>query len=319
MFSVLRNTLLADMVPESASGRLAIDVGRRSVLRQAPAALLLGAGVAAADSTTPREARRSGPIESSFVDFPDELARFRAHMRFERDLRDTAETISWYHFTHYVVAPGSRPAPVVRFEGCEYSYQRRIGKQTWRVHGHNMSFPRDLQTGKYSDLAVNPITQETLQVAPMFLTGDPGLLQSPSGFLPLDRTNPQWIKPNVMFRIEGELIKMEQVRPIPENWPIMFIESSVASAPRRDFDNPTVTSLRYQTSGFYIFPFPKWMRMGDRPGHMLGAWSGRKLQGPQELPEDYRAHAENQRPDLLHAQWDLLDKPLPEPLRAAVI
>lgn len=298
-----------------------VDAGRRELLGAAPAALLLGAGALTAASPADAASSKSGgldPIESSFVEFPDEMSRFRAHMRFERDLRDQGEVTSWYHFTQYLVTPGFRPTPIIRFEGLEYSYLRRIGRETWRVHGHNMSFPRDLRTGKFSDAATNPVTGETLKVEPMFLTGDPGMLHSPRGFLTLDRQQPQWVAPNLMFRLEGELIKMEQIRPVPESWPKMFIETSCSFVPRREFDNARITSLLYQTSGFYIFPFPKWMNMGDRPGHMLGAWSGRKLRGAHELPAEFRARAQRDRPDLLEARWEAFEKPIPEALRAAV-
>jgi hypothetical protein len=37
---------------------------------------------------------------------------------------------------------------------------------------------------------------------------------------------PQWVTLNLIFRREGELIKMEQIRPVPESWPMMFVESS---------------------------------------------------------------------------------------------
>ena len=298
-----------------------VDAGRRELLGAAPAALLLGSGALTATSAAGAASAKSGglnPIESSFVEFPDEMSRFRAHMRFERDLRDQGEVTSWYHFTQYLVTPGFRPTPIIRFEGLEYSYLRRIGRETWRVHGHNMSFPRDLRTGQWSDAAKNPVTGETLKVEPVFLTGDPGMLHSPRGFLTLDRQQPEWVVPNLLFRREGELIKMEQIRPVPESWPKMFVESSCSFVPRREFDNARITSLLYQTAGFYIFPFPKWMRMGDRPGHMLGAWSGRKLRGPHELPREFRARAQRDRPDLLEARWEAFDKPLPEALRAAV-
>lgn len=298
-----------------------VDTGRRELLGAAPAALLLGAGAMTAASTADAASPKSGgldPIESSFVEFPDEMSRFRAHMRFERDLRDQAEVTSWYHFTQYLVAPGFRPTPIIRFEGLEYSYFRRIGAQVWRVHGHNMSFPRDVQSGKFSDKALNPVTGESISVEPMFLTGDPGHLQSPKGFLPMERGEVRWTPLNAMFRIEGELIKMEQIRPAPESWPKMFVESSCSFVPRREFDNARITSLLYQTSGFYIFPFPKWMNMGDRPGHMLGFWSGRKLRGVRELPAEFRARAQRDRPDLLEARWEVFEKPVPEALRAAL-
>jgi hypothetical protein len=61
------------------------------------------------------------------------------------------------------------------------------------------------------------------------------------------------------------------------------------------------------------------MQMGDRPGHMLGAWSDRKLRGPHELPLEFRARVERERPDLLKARWEKFKKPVPEALRATLV
>jgi hypothetical protein len=56
------------------------------------------------------------------------------------------------------------------------------------------------------------------------------------------------------------------------------------------------------------------MQMGDQPGHMLGAWSGRKLNGPGELPSEFRERAAREYPQLLAARWRELDRPLPAAL-----
>ncbi len=31
----------------------------------------------------------------------------------------------------------------------EYSYFRRVGDLNWRIHAHNLSFPRNLQDGAF--------------------------------------------------------------------------------------------------------------------------------------------------------------------------
>lgn len=299
----------------ASTGGLA-DPARRRWIAAAPAGV---AGLAlapwpslAASATAATAARGAdGPTDSGFLAFADARERFRAHFRFERDLRDQGEVVSWYHFILYALSPDARPAPVVRYEGMEYSYFRRIGDLTWRIHAHNLSFPRDLATGAFTSEAVNPLSGARVAVPPMVLLGDPGVLHSPRGYLPLDSSEPHWLDSYLMFRTEGELVKVEHIRPTPEGWPKLFIESSTSSVPRAEFDDPRVTSLRFQTSGFYAFPFPKWMEMGDRPGHMIGAWSGRKLAGPQQLPAEFQARVRAEHPELLRARWSEFDRPLP--------
>jgi len=99
----------------------------------------------------------------------------------------------------------------------------------------------------------------------------------------------------------------------------MFIESSCSTVARKDFYDPSVTALPYQTSGFYVFPFPAWMRMGDRPGHMLGAWSGRRaVMGVRDLPRQFRERVASENPELLEPRWNELDRPLSAGLKEAL-
>ncbi len=121
-----------------------------------------------------------------------------------------------------------------------------------------------------------------------------------------------------MLRVEGELMKMDNVRPAPAGWPVNFVESSTSSVARRLFDDSAVTSLPYQTGGFYIFPWPAWSGLAGHAGHMLGAWSGRKLSGPAELPTEFADRARREHPELLAARWSELDRPLSEVIRRAL-
>jgi hypothetical protein len=100
------------------------------------------------------------------------LHLFRALFRFERDLRDEGMALSTYQFLVYALPQGQRPQPIVRFEGMEFSYFSRIGELTWRIHAHNLSYPRDLATGRYTSSVRNPFTGETLAVQPMRLLED---------------------------------------------------------------------------------------------------------------------------------------------------
>ena len=122
-----------------------------------------------------------------------------------------------------------------------------------------------------------------------------------------------------MIRSEGELVKSEHIRPTPDGWPLMFIESSCSSVSRRDFFDPEVTALPFQTSGFYVFPFPRWMGMEGRAGHMLGAWSGRRaVRGARDLPREFRERVARENPELLEPRWQELDRPLTPMLKEAV-
>ncbi|MEZ5457803.1 MAG: hypothetical protein R3E65_00330 [Steroidobacteraceae bacterium] len=292
------------------------DGTRRTVLAGAPlAAVALGTATTAiatrADAAVRAEAKDRRADEDGFIHFADEREKFRALFRLERDLRDEGTTLSTYQFVTYIVPHGERAQPVVRWEGMEYSYFRRVGDLTWRIHAHNVSFPRDLATGDFTSTARNPFTGETLEIAPMKLLGDPGTLHGPKGYLSLLAREVTWRDTYHLLRREGELVKSEHIRPGPPTWPKIFIESMCNTVSRRDFYDPAVTAIPYQTSGFYLFPFPEWAAMGDTPGHMLGSWSGRRVTGGVgDLPREFRERVARENPDLLAPRWQVFEPPL---------
>ncbi len=292
-----------------------LDAGRRALLATAPAGVF---GMAAAASLA-ASAPASAPDDDGFVHFANPQDKFRALFRLERDLRDEGITVSTYQFITYALPQGARPQPIVRWEGMEFSYFRRVGALTWRIHAHNVSYPRDLHSGKFVSQVLNPFTGDILELEPMKLLNDPGVLHGPQGYLPLDAKAVNWLNTYHVLRTEGALVKSEHIRPTPDGWPTMFIESSCSTVTRKDFMDDSVTALPFQTSGFYVFPFPGWMRMGERPGHMLGAWSGRRaVGGPRDLPREFRERVARENPELLEARWRELDKPLSPLMKEAL-
>ncbi len=319
MINTLRQALVRNLAESSGAPETrgapegsapdCIDSRRRQLLGGAPLALV-GLGMLPV-SLNASAAAESTPWDDGFIRLTDPVEKFKALFRLERDLQDEGTALSTYQFLMYALSPGQRPQPIVRWEGMEFSYFRRVGEMTWRIHAHNVSYPRDLITGEFTSSAHNPYTNEELRVEPIRLLNDPGVLHGPKGYLVLDATSPKWLDSYHVLRIEGPLIKSEHIRPMPEGWPEMFIESGCSTVSRDDFYNPAVTALPFQTSGFYVFPFPAWMRMGERPGHMLGAWSGRRVMGgPAELPRQFHDRVAREVPELLRPRWAELETPL---------
>ena len=65
-----------------------------------------------------------------------------------------------------------------------------------------------------------------------------------------------------------------------------------------------------------MFPFPKWMNLEGRAGHMLGAWSGRKLDDIAQLPKEFATRLRGENPELLQARWQEFDRPIAKELAA---
>jgi len=208
-----------DAETPAAHTRAMINTLRRMLIGGVPAAAACAAfaddAFAAAAPAGAQPAASDGPLADGFIPFADANDKFRALFRFERDLRDQGTALSTYQFIVYAFLQGQRPRPVLRFEGMEYSYFRRIGELTWRIHAHNLSYPRDLATGRFVSSVKNPFTGEMLDVQPMRLLGDPGVLQSPKGYQQLDDTRIHWADTHFVMRIEGDLVRAEHIRPAP--------------------------------------------------------------------------------------------------------
>ena len=291
MFDIQKRAFFADA-----------PINRRQVLTGAAAAAGAMAPLGAAHGAmTPATSYLppGGQLVSRQFSYSDPLEKMRAEFRLYRDLRDEADVLLWYMFTIFVIAEGMPVAPLVRYEGIEFSHHKRIAEHQFRIHGHNMSFPRDLNTGEFVDTVINPVTKQKVTVPPTVLTEDPGMLYSPAGKRPLDRPTAEFTPTYSLFRIEDELVKVEQIRVPPDNWLTPFIETSHNWTPRALFEDASVLRLPMGTSGGYVYPYPRWLQMGETRGHMFGIWSGRKLNGPEQLPSEYLARAEADYPELL--------------------
>lgn len=282
-----------------------------------PAALSMAAtgSASAADSCNSTKNLRAGKrMESRLFFYDDPREHQRQSYRILRSSVDDADVLFWYLFTMFSVPQGRAPQSVVRWEGIEFSHHRKLADGVFRVHGHNLSFPRDLKSGAWTDAAINPVTGKTVEVPPMVLTQDPGYVYTPEGVIPLDSPT---ASPRIrleQFMIEDDLVKIEQVRQPPASWPATFVETSVNWCSRDLFENTNLASLPTGTSGGYIFPWPEWMDMGDAPGHMFATWHGRKLGSVNELPEDFLARAEPGHKALLSISMSVFEEPLPEAL-----
>jgi hypothetical protein len=283
----------------------------------AAAAGLAAAPLAAAQqpAAAPSTLRNGPRMESGLFAYDDPIVHQRQAFRILRNTHDDADVLFWYHFTMFAVPEGSAPQPVVRWEGIEFSHHRKLGPGFYQVHGHNLSFPRDLQSGAWTDRALNPITGVAVEVPPMALTEDPGYLYTPSGVVPFDEPEaPPRIRME-QFLLEDDLVKIEQVRSPPAAWPVTFVETSVNWTDRALFEGSDLPSLPAGTAGGYVFPWPAWMEMGERKGHMFATWHGRKLNGVAELPSEFLTRASAAHTQLLEVNPAPFEEPLPAPFR----
>jgi len=248
-------------------------------------------------------------VRSEFLFFDDPVAKLHAHLRMERDLGEETDTITWYHFIVFMVPVTMAPVPLVRYEGMEFSYLRHLGNNNFRIHAHNVSYPRDLESGEFTSTVRNPVTKELITIKPTILTTDPGTVHNPIGFRNVNSDGTYQVR-YTMFRLEDDLIKLDSVRGAPPEKPITHQENSCAWCPFDEFTNSSITSLPAHFAGCYLYDYPASMNMGDRPGHLMAMFDGKKINSIEELPDDYLDRTRREHPDLLKPRWQDFDVPL---------
>jgi hypothetical protein len=291
------------------------DPQRRELLRTALAgigATLAGPAFAATPtvpvSPAPKE-NSVAQVRSEFLHFDDPVAKLHAHLRLERTLAEESTTLTWYHWVVFLVPKVRPPFPVLRYEGIEYSLLRHLGNNNFRLQAHNLSFPRDLETGEFTSEFLNPITGRMVAVKPSILTTDPGTVHNPRGFRNVNG-NGEYQDRYAMFRLEGELLKLDSVRGAPPDKPVTHMENSCAWCPFDEFTNPNIASLPQHFVGGYLYDYPRWMGMGDRPGHVYAMFDGKKVASIEELPDEFLDRARREHPDLLLPRWQDFERPL---------
>jgi hypothetical protein len=230
-------------------------------------------------------------------------------MRVELDL-DGRDAGSWYDWTVFIVTPDRQSIPLVTFEGLELA--RIVGLPNGKhfCASIDLSFPRDYETLAFKQVIHNPITGLMVTVPVSVLTNDPGSVISPQdGWRPRLAPRPERPSLNSYWWREGEQGRLQRVRTPPPSFPHPMIEQSFYRFAYADLMNPKLTSVRYETGDVYVFPYPEWLGMGDRPGHMLGSFTGRKINSVDELPREFRVRVEVEHAALLNP--DSIFKTLP--------
>ena len=276
------------------------------------ASLVSGSGMAADPilplPTTPDE-HKIAKVRSEFLHFDDPVAKLHARLRVERNLAEESFTLTWYHWIVFVVPAKSAPIPMVRYEGIEYSLLRHLGNNNFRIQAHNLSYPRDLNSGEFINEVHNPVTGETVAIGPSIITTDPGVVHNPDGFRNVNGDG-SYHKNYAMFRLEDELLKKDSVRGVPPETPFTLQENSCAWVPFDEFTNPTINSLPAHFVGGYLYNYPRWLNMGDHSGNMYAMFDGKKIYSVEELPNEFLDRARRDNPELLLPRWQDFERPL---------
>ena len=236
-------------------------------------------------------------IKNGVLQFNNDVEHLEALMRVERTLEEK-EVAWWFWFIWFLMLPGRTPIPLMRYEGMEMSRHKRLPGNRFIVHGHNLSFPRDLNTGEYISEIVNPVTGEKVAAGVSVLTADPGYEFTPEGVRPLTSNKRRPL--DEFWRIEDNLLHMHRVRTPPPEWPGQFIEQNTTSVTLSDYQNKSLLRVPSRTAGTWLQPAPAWLNFPrDANATVLGHFDGRKLESVRQFPQEYLQRVEREYPQLL--------------------
>jgi hypothetical protein len=226
-----------------------------------------------------------------------ELVRMQASLR-EQDVP------WWYDGTIYAIVPGEQPRALYKFEGMEIYWMRQLADGEYELIGNTVTFYRDLASGQWIDTFQNPYTGAVNTVTPAVQGGGPGrgFNYSVKGirFTRVKDQLPE--KPLVLdWSFVRDMVWLHNETAYPPGLPPPRAQRQTMFAPQKSFLDRRLDSLPALFSSTVIQPWPKWMEMGDRPGHVVWHASGAKLASIDELPADYRRRAERDHAHLMTA------------------
>lgn len=264
-----------------------------------------GAALAAAtESVAGAEASGASPPDKLLPQLPADHLRNLVRMQGSLDEED----VPWW-FTGVIFAvPGdnSTPVPLVRFEGMEiYWFQHK--PDGYFLGGNTVTFFRDVNTNAYLTELKNPWTGRTDAVKPAVQGGGLGFKYTERGIWPARYNGedlgspppgPLWVQ----WHSLGDYVWLQHQTVYPPGMPAMHGQRQTMFVPRREFARRNNKRLPAAFTSVVFQGWPRWMNMGDQPGHVVWHASGAKMRSVADLPQQYRTRIEREFPARMTAR-----------------
>lgn len=269
-----------------------------------PSLLGFGATLGVGGATMPAGAAPAPVGSARLPATPAEHLRNLVRMQGSLDEED----VPWW-FTGVIFAvTGEResPRPLLRFEGMEiYWFQHK--PDGYFLGGNTVTFFRDFETNDYLTELKNPWTGRTDTVKPAVQGGGLGFKYTERGIWPA-RYSGEDLGPvpagplKVQWQAAGEHVWLQHQTVYPPGMPPMHGQRQSMFVARRAFERRGSKRLPSAFSSLVFQGWPRWMNMGELPGHVVWHASGAKLRSVADLPQEYRARAEREFPDRMTAK-----------------
>jgi hypothetical protein len=268
---------------------------------------MLGFGAAFAAATGPAIAAASAGRDEPGKGLPQTAAEHLRNLVRMQGSLDEEDVPWWFTGVIFAVAgEGSTPVPLLRFEGMEiYWFQHKL--DGYFLGGNTVTFFRDFNTSQYLGEFRNPWTGNTDTVKAAVQGGGLGFKYTERGIWPA-RYNGEDLGPVpqgplwVQWHVLGDYVWLQHQTVYPPGMPPMHGQRQSMFVPRREFARKNSRRLPAAFTSVVFQGWPRWMNMGDRPGHVVWHASGVKIASVAQLPPEYRKRAEREYPDRMTAR-----------------
>ena len=241
--------------------------------------------------------------QAKALDLQSEQGSVEAMVKLRCSLDPKQEEILWWAGTLFAQEPGQKPAPLLGFEGYNICRAEKQADGVWRLYTRELTFYRDLKTGKIIDSWDNPLSGERNEVVQV--ANDPvnTVLNAPGRPLHLP-----WVEAGdqVMLTLNIPLAYPNPLQPAEfpaeSSGPTyMGSEHFMFFAPRADLENPALKSVPVTYGWTRVGPWLPWMKLGTRPGNLLYVAQGNKRASVSELPADIQELVRTHYPEYARA------------------
>lgn len=237
------------------------------------------------------------------TDLATSEGQLEAYVRMRADLTGKEVFADW-NATIFAVLPGEKPRAILKTYGYNVSRMEKQADGGYHWISREVSYYRDVQTGKLLDTWTNPITGETVDV--VHVANDPVNHKFPS---------PKQVPFSLPWQQHGEMTSMlldmplEYPNPLqPDAYPkqstgkvYLASEHFGYMVRTADLVNQKLASAPVYYNWFRTGPWLPWMNMGGKQGYLLYSGVGSKLSGWDALPADVREYTLKHFPLFRHA------------------
>ncbi len=237
---------------------------------------------------------------------PDEgKESWRHTVRMQGSTR-TEDVLWWYTGRIYAQVGESEPRHLYNLEGTEIYWYEEQANGEFAVSSRTLTFFRDVQTGAMLRDYKNPYTGKTNTVEANRLGGRHNTYYGPDGWrivgpgMAKEKDNEPWQLEWHRAEDLAWFTSSRFIREFPQPW----LESMTVFCNSDALLDTKQGNLPAHFTSTYLSPWPRWMEMGDHPGHVVWHSSGRKLSSKASVPDEYRQRVEKEYGGVLTAHPD---------------